>query len=97
MIKAATTTLIVLLLAGPAAPQALAQASAAQIAGEEAVRRQAQTIELRQTLEQAEQAKAKGDLSSAAQLYEKAWDLVQRIGTRIEAEREQTIRQRQGR
>jgi tetratricopeptide (TPR) repeat protein len=75
-----------------AMPSVRAQASAAQIAAEEAVRRQDLTISLRKTLQDAQAARAKADLPLAARLYEEAWILVQRIGdASIEKERQTTV------
>ncbi|MCZ7634991.1 MAG: hypothetical protein M5U12_02340 [Verrucomicrobia bacterium] len=75
-----------------AVPSVQAQASAAQIAAEEAVRRQDMTISLRKTLQDAQAARTKGDLALAARLYEEAWLLVQRIGdASIEKERQATV------
>ncbi|MEW6161364.1 MAG: hypothetical protein AB1813_28380, partial [Verrucomicrobiota bacterium] len=90
MIKAATITLTLILLWGAALPQS-AQAQPANIAAEEAARRQAAAIELRKTLAEAEKTQKQGDLANAARLYEKAYTLVQSIGTGIEKERKETI------
>jgi type II secretory pathway component GspD/PulD (secretin)/tetratricopeptide (TPR) repeat protein len=54
--------------------------SPAQTAQEEAVRRQDASIQMRQKLEQAQVAQKGGDLMGAAQLYEEAYGLVQKIG-----------------
>jgi type II secretory pathway component GspD/PulD (secretin)/tetratricopeptide (TPR) repeat protein len=55
-------------------------ASPAQAAEEESVRRQENTILLRQRLAQAEVAQKAGDNASAARLYQEAYSLSQRIG-----------------
>src|SRR4051812_17587024 len=90
MIKAATTTVILVLLCA-SAPAALAQTTPAQLAGEEAVHRQADLIQLRKTLADARAARAKKDLTTAAKRYEDALALVQRVGVGVEKEREETI------
>jgi tetratricopeptide (TPR) repeat protein len=63
----------------------------ADIAVNEAVLRQANTIVLRQKLTQAQNTAARGDLVAAAKLYEDAYSLVQQIGSGINAETAQTI------
>lgn len=90
MIKAVTTTLILIVLLG-AVPVAKAQSQAAQAAGEEAVRRQADTIQLRKTLFEAATARKKGDLPRAAKLYEDAYQTSQRIGVGIEKETDELM------
>ncbi len=65
--------------------------SAAQMAVNRAVLDQAYTIQLRQKLEDAKAAAARGDLTAAAKLYEDAYALVQDIGSGIDAETAQTI------
>ena len=57
-----------LLLALSAAPSMQSQSSPAQVAEEEAVRRQEATIQLRQTIAQAQAAQKKGDLVEAARV-----------------------------
>ena len=56
-----------------------------------AVMDQANTILLRQKLEDAKAAAARGDLPGAAKLYEDAMALVNQIGSGIDAETAQTI------
>jgi len=68
-----------------------ANPSAAGMAVNQAVVRQAYTIELRQKLEDAKSAAARGDLPGAANLYEDAKALVDQIGSGIDAETAQTI------
>ena len=65
--------------------------SAADLAVNRAVMDQANTILLRQKLEDAKAAAARGDLPGAAQLYEDAKALVDQIGSGIDAETAQTI------
>jgi general secretion pathway protein D len=90
MSKAVISSLCFLLLA--AAPfRASAQINPTDAAVQEAVRRQADRITLRQRLEDASAAAARGDLVTSGKLYDSAWDLVTGIGTGIDAEREQTI------
>jgi general secretion pathway protein D len=57
----------------------------------EAVYRQANRITLRQRLADARAAQDRHALASAAKLYEDAWELVLRIGSGVDAERDQTI------
>ncbi len=96
MIRLALTSLAatVMTLVTPLAAQAqaTAPATASQLAAEEAVRRQEMTITLRKSLADAQTALTKGDLPTAARMYEEAWGLVQRIGdASIEKERQTTI------
>ena len=77
-----------LLLALSAAPSMQSQSSPAQVAEEEAVRRQEATIQLRQTIAQAQAAQKKGDLVEAARVYEEGVNLLQKVGVvGVEAER----------
>src|SRR5438034_1153791 len=78
MINAATLRLsLVLFLILPAARgQVLDQQSAV----EEAIRRQADRLTLRETLAQARASQARHDLPGAARLYDACWDLIQKIG-----------------
>ncbi len=73
MIKAVKTSLILILLfAG--IPQGRGQAtSIEETAGLEAVRRQANLIQMRKTIEDARAAKLRGDTLMAIQLYTAAW------------------------
>ncbi|HOX58354.1 MAG TPA: hypothetical protein P5205_14890 [Candidatus Paceibacterota bacterium] len=88
--KAASLTIaFTLLLAG--APVICAQSSSQEAAINEAVYRQANTITLRQKLAEARAAQDRRALPTAGKLYDDAWDLVQRIGSGVEAERQQTI------
>ena len=81
-----------LLLALSAAPSIQSQPSPAQVAEEEAVRRQEATIQLRQTLAQAQAAQKKGDLVEAARVYEEGVTLLQKVGVvGVEAERRQVL------
>ena len=90
MIKAASLPLALILLAA-AAPGAFAQLAPQDAAVNEAVYRQAHRITLRQKLAEAQAAQERRALASAAKLYDDSWELVQKIGTGVEAEREQTV------
>ena len=90
MTKAATI-LVALTVFFALAPATRAQTSGEQTAVDEAVRRQAKTIELNARLEQAAQAKARKDLPGAAKLYDSCWDDVQSIGTGVDAQKSATI------
>ncbi len=73
-------------------PVAVAQQTPAQTAEEESVRREENAILLRKVLKDAREDQKKGDLGSAAKLYEEAWALVQKIGDAgIEKERKETV------
>ncbi|MCP5527592.1 MAG: hypothetical protein H7A47_12445 [Verrucomicrobiales bacterium] len=81
---------VALLLAS--APAVFTQSSVEQDAQEEAVRRAEQSILLRTTLQEAAATRQSGDLVKTAQLYERAWSLVQYIGdATIEMEKAQTV------
>ncbi|HEX7860503.1 MAG TPA: hypothetical protein VF773_09270 [Verrucomicrobiae bacterium] len=95
MIKVVSTSLILIALFGTASrhfAQNNAAAVAERTAGEEAVRRQARIILLRNTLADAQALQAQGDLVAASKEYEKAWDHVQNIGVTIDRERAETLR-----
>ena len=77
-----------LLLAAPLPAQ---NNSATDMAVNRAVIDQANTILLRQKLEDAKGAAARGDLQGAAKLYEDAKALVDQIGSGIDAEAARTI------
>jgi len=85
MIKASLTSLcaVVLFLHVPPAP---AQVPATESAINEAIRRQADTIVLRQRLIEGQRAVAENDLPLAAKLYEDALSLHRRIGSGVDAE-----------
>ena len=68
-----------------------AQDSAVDMAVNQGVVRQANTIVLRQKLGEARGAVTAGDLSAAAKYYEDAYTLVQQIGSGIDSEKAQTI------
>jgi hypothetical protein len=68
-----------------------AQTSSTDLAVNQAVLNQANTIVLRQKLADAKSAVARGDLHAAAQDYDQAYTLVQQIGSGIDAESAQTI------
>ena len=91
MTKAVLLTLGLLVLA--AFPgTASAQTSAADLAVNRAILNQANTIMLRQKLEDAKTAATRGDLAGASALYEDAFKLVLEIGgSGIDAETAQTV------
>lgn len=93
MTKAVFVSLgFVLILAGTCSlPAQTNTSSAANIAVTQAILRQANTIVLRQKLIQARTAMTQGHVEVAAKLYEDAYALVQKIGSGIPAETEQTI------
>jgi len=81
--------LVLLLLAAPL----LAQQSAppADLATEEAVKRQEALILLRKTLASAQDAQTQNDLSAAARLYEEAYRFGQQVGAGAETEMRATV------
>src|SRR5207253_909593 len=85
---AVKTSLLLLLLCGGSILQARAQAGTDDAASAEAVRRQANTILLRRTIDEARLAKSRGELPLAIQKYEAAWTLAQGL-LNVEPEREQ--------
>lgn len=89
MIKAATTPLCLLLLLATA-PALPAQSPPAEAAVQEALRRQADHIALRQKLIDARGAEQRRDLATAAKLYNEAWTLIERIGAGVDPEIQQT-------
>src|SRR5262245_60430414 len=91
MSKTVTTVTVSLVLLLGAAVPLFGQPTAAQTAADEAVKREAATIQLRKTLEDAQKIRKKGDLEAAARLYEEAYALVLSIGVGIETERAETI------
>ncbi|HVM50202.1 MAG TPA: tetratricopeptide repeat protein [Candidatus Acidoferrum sp.] len=92
MTKAVTLLFGLSFLAGTASPLwAQPQANAEQTAINEAVYRQANRVLLDQKLAEARTAQTHHALPQAAKLYDECWDLVQKTGTGIDAEREQTI------
>src|SRR5581483_11853389 len=68
-----------------------AQQDPADIAVNQAIIDQANTIVLRQKLVEARAAVEHGDLISAAKLYEDAYGLTQKIGSGIDTETAQTV------
>ena len=90
MTKAAILTLGFILFLAAAGPLN-AQTSDTDLAVNEGVIRQANTILLRQKLAAASAANARGDLPGAAKDYEDAYKLVNDIGSGIDAETAQTI------
>jgi tetratricopeptide (TPR) repeat protein len=93
MRKAASLPLgLIFLFVTAAVPWAQPAPAPADTAVDEAVRRQADTILLRQKLGQAASAWDRKDIGVSAKLYEDAYTLVQRIGgSGIDAERKQTV------
>jgi general secretion pathway protein D len=91
MIKAAILPIgLILLLA--TAPAAWSQSAPAEdTAVNEAVYRQANLVTLRQKLVDAAAAQQRHAPEAAAKLYDEAWNLVQKIGSGVDAERQQTI------
>jgi general secretion pathway protein D len=67
------------------------QGTAEQTAVNEAVYRQANRVILLQKLAEARAAQARHALPAAAKLYDECWELVQKTGTGVEAERDQTV------
>ncbi len=93
MIRAANPQLVLTVLLAIAAP-AFAQedsANAPAAAVQEAVRRQASTVELRQKLIEAGQAEQHRELLAAAKLYQAAYKLSQEVGSGIDAETKSAI------
>ncbi len=91
MIKAVSSSLIVAAaLIGVLRPVS-AQPTPSEAAAEEALHRQVDTIQLRRTLAEAKVLREKGDLVNAAKKYEDAANLMNRVGTNIDAEREETV------
>jgi tetratricopeptide (TPR) repeat protein len=95
MIKVVSTSLILIVLLGTAnriiAQDSAPADAAAKAAGEEAVRRQAQIIQLRTTLEDAQALQSRGELAAASKKYENAWDLVQSVGVNVDREKAETL------
>src|SRR5579859_2605801 len=79
---------LILILAAAVSPAQTSSYQSTAVAN--AVMRQADTIELRQKLNQANAALQQKDLVAAAKLYEDAWTLVQQIGSGIPEETAQT-------
>src|SRR6185503_10018855 len=69
----------------------MAQPAAADSATDEAVRRQAAIIMLRQRLAEAKVSLDKADLVGASERYERAYDFVQTIGVGVDAEFQETV------
>jgi hypothetical protein len=90
MRKAVSISLgLILLLAGAA--MLPAQNSPTEEAVKEAVKRQADTITLRNKLVEARNVEGRGDVVQAAKLYQEAEALVDQIGSGIDAEKAQTL------
>lgn len=90
MTKAVSLSLGFLVLVASASALS-AQTSSTDMAVNQAVLNQANTIVLRQKLADAKSAAARGDLNTAAQDYDQAYGLVQQIGSGIDAETAQTM------
>jgi tetratricopeptide (TPR) repeat protein len=90
MIKAVSLSLGLLLLLD-ASTRLPAQSNPTDVAVNEAVLRQARTVELRQKLIDAKKAADSGDLRVAAKYYQDANVLVTEIGSGIDLERGQTL------
>ena len=90
MMKAATLLLALTLLLTATSAFA-AQPPPQEAAVNEAVYRQANQIALRQKLVDARAAQDRHAPATAAKLYDDAWDLVQNIGSGVDAEREQAV------
>ena len=86
MIKAAIIASCLLLAAVPAS----FSQNEINTATDEAVRRQANIILLREKLIAANAALARNDLQNAAKLYDGAWELITSIGPGVEPEAAQT-------
>jgi len=92
MTKAAILPLsFTLLIATVPAAWAQTQATPEETAINEAIYRQANRVTLLQRLAEARAAQERRALAPAGKLYDEAWELVQRIGSGVEAERDQTI------
>lgn len=90
MTKVANLVCLLLPLAlGPVAWAA--QPSSAEIAADEATRRQEAVILLRRTLAEAQQTQSGGDMAGAARLYEEAYRWVQAIGVGIDTETQEAV------
>ena len=90
MMKAAILPLALTFLFA-AASASNAQTQPQETAVNEAVYRQANAIALRQKLADARAAQERRALPSAAKLYDDSWELVQKIGSGVDAERDQTV------
>jgi general secretion pathway protein D len=90
MTKSVSVSIGLMLLWASAWP-AEAQTSPTAVAVEEAVRRQADTLALRQKLDEARRAESRKDLVAAAKLYEEAYKLVESIGDFTTPEARATI------
>jgi len=91
MRKAVSLSLGFILLAVSTATSPAQTNSPEDMAVTEAVLRQANTIVLRQKLVDAKSATARGDLASAAKLYQEACTLAQQIGPGIPVETAQAV------
>src|SRR5690349_13886799 len=91
MIKAASQLFCLTLLLATAIPVSAQTGADVDAAGTEGIRRQADTILLHQKLALAQSSRQRGDLSSAAKLYEQCYTLVQNIGPSVEPGTRQVV------
>lgn len=91
MTKAVSLSFGLLFLIATAPVLSAQQTSPAAEAVSQAVLDQANTIVLRQKIEEARSAQARGDIIEASKLYEEAYSLVQNIGSGIDTETAETI------
>src|SRR6185312_8804236 len=73
------------------APSSTTAGNSLELATAKAIENQADTITLRQRIDEARTAEARGDLKGASKLYDNAYDLTQKIGSGIDVETAQTI------
>lgn len=90
MSKAVTTSLCIFLLVATA-PWLPAQSASTELAVQEAVKRQAERVQLRKNLVEARAAANRGDLVNAAKTYDACWALVEDIGPASRPEAKQTV------
>ena len=89
MTKAVARVLFVLFLV--ASSRLMSQQTPADVATDEAVRRQEATLVLRNVIAEAKQAESTGDIVRAAKLYEDAYVLVLKISVGIDTETSETV------
>src|ERR1041385_939442 len=90
MTKSASLSIGLMLLVG-FATAGFAQSPATDTAIKEAIKRQADTIQLRNKRDEARSAEARKDLPAAAKLYEDAWKLAEGIGNPESPEAKATV------
>src|SRR5579859_3075836 len=92
MIKVSKLFCLIFLVAAAPVIHAQNNVDPVAAASDEAIRRQALTIQLRRTLAEAQVARQHGDLITAHKLYERCFDYVTQIGPGgIESEAKQTV------